>query len=95
MILKSKLRYAAVLILAVLLTAGTATADNLTSESRYKQLLQAQQAQMAQANAAESAQPTFTEETAGPEHIVVQEFDGFGPLGIDTGGFSRDTGNRK
>jgi len=20
-------------------------------------------------------------------HIVVQEFDGFGPLGIDTGGF--------
>jgi hypothetical protein len=53
----------------------------------YKQLLQAQRAQMAQASAAESAQPTFTEETAGPNHIVVQEFDGFGPLGIDTGGF--------
>ena len=53
----------------------------------YKQLLQAQRAQTAQASAAESAQPTFTEETAGPNHIVVQEFDGFGPLGIDTGGF--------
>ena len=87
MIFKSKLKYAAVLILAVLLTAGTATADNLTSESRCKQLLQAQQAQMAQASAAESAPPTFIEETAGPEPIVVQEFDGFGLLGIGTGGF--------
>ena len=53
----------------------------------YKQLLQAQRAQMAQASAAAASQPTFTEETAGPEHIVVQEFDGFGPLGMDTGGF--------
>ena len=53
----------------------------------YKQLLQAQRAQMAQASAPESAQPTFTEETAGPNHIMVEEFDGFGPLGIDTGGF--------
>jgi hypothetical protein len=50
----------------------------------YKKLLQAQRAQ---ASAAESAQPTFTEETAGPHHIMVQEFDGFGPLGMDTGGF--------
>jgi len=49
--------------------------------------LQAQRAQMAQASAAAASQPTFTEETAGPEHIVVQEFDGFGPLGMDTGGF--------
>jgi hypothetical protein len=50
----------------------------------YKKLLQAQRAQ---ASAAASAQPTFTEETAGPHHIMVQEFDGFGPLGMDTGGF--------
>src|SRR5207237_10865212 len=50
----------------------------------YKQLLRAR---MAQASAAAASQPTFIEETAGPEHIVVEEFDGFGPLGIDTGGF--------
>ena len=31
--------------------------------------------------------PTFTEETAGPNNILIQQFDGFGPLGIDTGGF--------
>src|SRR4029079_3998497 len=43
----------------------------------YKQLLQAQRAQMAQASAPESAQPTFTEETAGSNHILVDEFDGF------------------
>ena len=51
----------------------------------YKQLLQAQRAQMAQASAA--SQPTLVEETAGPNHIMIEEFDGFGPLGIDTGGF--------
>ena len=50
----------------------------------YKQLLRAR---MAQVSAAAASQPTFIEETAGPEHIVVEEFDGFGPLGIDTGGF--------
>src|SRR5213082_2392700 len=53
----------------------------------YKQLLQAQRAQVAQASAAAASQPTLVEETAGPEHIVVQEFDGFVPLGMDTGGF--------
>src|SRR5437763_14867965 len=53
----------------------------------YKQLLQAQRAQAAQASAASTTQPTFTEETAGPNHIVINEFDGFGPLGMDTGGF--------
>src|SRR5207248_5179878 len=50
----------------------------------YKQLLRAQ---MAQASSVPTTQPTFTEETAGPNHILVQEFDGFGPLGMDTGGF--------
>src|SRR5438094_6873057 len=49
----------------------------------YKQLLQTQ---MAQASAAEASQPTLVEETAGPNHIMIEEFDGFGPLGIDTGG---------
>ena len=50
----------------------------------YKQLLQTQ---MAQASAAEASQPTLVEETAGPNHIMIEEFDGFGPLGMDTGGF--------
>ena len=53
----------------------------------YKQLLQAQRAQMAQASSGAAAQPTLVEETAGPNHILIQEFDGFGPLGMDTGGF--------
>ena len=53
----------------------------------YKQLLQAQRAQAAQASAASTTQPTFTEETAGPNHIVINEFDGFGPLGMDTGAY--------
>src|SRR5438067_11552797 len=42
----------------------------------YKQLLQAQRAQMAQASSVPTTQPMFTEETAGPNHILVQEFDG-------------------
>jgi len=49
--------------------------------------LQTQRAQMAQASAAAASQPTLVEETAGPNHITIEEFDGFGPLGIDTGGF--------
>ena len=53
----------------------------------YKQLLQAQRAKMAQASSVPTIQPTFTEETAGPNHIVINEFDGFGPLGMDTGGY--------
>ena len=48
----------------------------------YKQLLQAQRAQMDQANAAAINQPTLVEETAGPHHILIEEFDGFGPMGI-------------
>ena len=53
----------------------------------YKQLLQAQRAQAAQASSVPTTQPTFTEETAGPNHIVINEFDGFGPLGMDTGAY--------
>ena len=53
----------------------------------YKQLLQAQRAQAAQASSVPTTQPTFTEETAGPHHIVINEFDGFGPLGMDTGAY--------
>ena len=55
----------------------------------YKQLLQAQRAKVAQAQANSSLNPapTLTEEGAGPNHIVVNEFDGFGPLGTDTGDF--------
>ena len=42
----------------------------------YKQLLQNQQGQQQMAGYA-----TFTTETAGPNHIEVQQFDGFGPMG--------------
>src|SRR4029077_19383137 len=42
----------------------------------YKQLLQNQQGQQQMAGYA-----TFTTETAGPNHIEVQEVDGFGPMG--------------
>src|SRR5437764_2427092 len=70
--------------------AGTGNQVYVGRQKRYnsyKQLLQAQRAQMAQASSVPTTQPTFTEETAGPNHILVQEFDGFGPLGMDTGGF--------
>ena len=43
----------------------------------YKQALQAQQGQQQMAGT-----PVFTEETAGPNHIEVQQFDGFGPMGV-------------
>ena|SRR5437764_1040998 len=52
----------------------------------YKSALQAQSANQ-QAQQQMAGYPTITEETAGPNHIVVQEFDGFGPLGTDTGDF--------
>ena len=42
----------------------------------YKQSLQAQQGQQQMAG-----QPTFVTETAGPNHIEVDQFDGFGPMG--------------
>ena len=48
----------------------------------YKQALKANQAsQQAQQNAQMAAgSPVWVGETAGPRHITVEEFDGFGPL---------------
>ncbi len=45
----------------------------------YKQALQAQQGQQQMAGT-----PTMTYETAGPNHIEVQQFNGFGPMGVNT-----------
>src|SRR6266581_3194564 len=46
----------------------------------YKQVLQAsQQAQQGQQQMA--GNPIFVGETAGPNHIEVEQFDGFGPMG--------------
>ena len=42
----------------------------------YKQALEAQQGQQQMAGT-----PTFVTETAGPNHIEVDQFDGFGPMG--------------
>ncbi len=49
----------------------------------YKQITQkAKMAQQGQQQMAGYAD--ITEETAGPHHIEIQEFDGFGPMGVDT-----------
>ena len=45
----------------------------------YKQSLRAQQGEQQMAGS-----PTFTEEGAGPYHIQVQQFDGFGPMYDDS-----------
>ena len=45
----------------------------------YKQSLQAQQGQ--QQMAGQSLMPTL--ETAGPNHVEVQQFGGFGPMGVN------------
>ncbi len=45
----------------------------------YKQTLQAQQGQQQMAGT-----PTFTYETAGPDHIEVDQFNGFGPMGVES-----------
>jgi hypothetical protein len=50
----------------------------------YKQALAAQKVNL-QNQQQMAGYPVLTEETAGPNHIEVQEFDGFGPLGMDTG----------
>ena len=44
----------------------------------YKQALEAQQGQQQMAGT-----PTLTYETAGPNHIEVDQFDGFGPMGTE------------
>src|SRR5438874_6988681 len=45
----------------------------------YKQALQAPQGQQQMAGT-----PTFTYETAGPDHIEVDQFNGFGPMGVES-----------
>jgi hypothetical protein len=53
----------------------------------YKQALAAQQATQPASQQAQPGQqlmnpaPTMTYETAGPQHIEVDQFDGFGPMG--------------
>jgi hypothetical protein len=44
----------------------------------YKQALVAQQGQQQMAGT-----PTMTYETAGPNHIEVDQFNGFGPMGVN------------
>jgi hypothetical protein len=44
----------------------------------YKQALAAQQGQQQMAGT-----PTMTYETAGPNHIEVNQFNGFGPMGVN------------
>ena len=53
----------------------------------YKSALTAQQGSQSTSQLAQSGQqvmnpaPTMTYETAGPQHIEVEQFDGFGPMG--------------
>ncbi len=55
--------------------------------NRYKKALAAQQSNQPASQPAQPGQqlmnpaPTMTYETAGPEHIEVDQFDGFGPMG--------------
>jgi hypothetical protein len=44
----------------------------------YKQALQAQQGQQQMAGT-----PVFTQETAGPHNVEVDQFQGFGPMGVN------------
>ena len=58
-----------------------------TQFNRYKNALAAQQAGQPASQQGQPGQqlinpaPTMTYETAGPQHIEVDEFDGFGPMG--------------
>src|SRR5882757_4991940 len=49
----------------------------------YKKALGAQQGNQPAGQRAQPGQqlPTMTYETAGPQHIEVEQFDGFGPMG--------------
>jgi len=60
---------------------------NQAQFNAYEQALQAQQtSQQAQQNAQMAAgSPVWVGETAGPRHITVEEFDGFGPLNVMQG----------
>ena len=62
----------------------TATKDKIyvgrqTQFNAYKSALAGQQAQPGQQLM--NPAPTMTFETAGPQHIEVEQFDGFGPMG--------------
>jgi hypothetical protein len=70
----------------------TATKDKIyvgrqKQYNAYKAALQAQQGGQPPSQQAQPGQqvmnpaPTMTYETAGPQHIEVQQFDGFGPMG--------------
>jgi hypothetical protein len=66
----------------------TATKDKIyvgkqVQFNRYKQALAAQQANQPVQPGQQliNPPPTFTYEGAGPEHIEVEQFDGFGPMG--------------
>jgi hypothetical protein len=70
----------------------TATKDKIyvgrqTQFNGYKQALAAHQASQPASQQAQPGQqlmnpaPTMAFETAGPQHIEVQQFDGFGPMG--------------
>ncbi len=56
---------------------------NKKQYAAYNQMRQAQPAEGAQggrANSFVNPKPTLTYDTGGPDSVVVQEFDGFGPL---------------
>jgi hypothetical protein len=58
---------------------------NQAQFNAYKQALKAsRQAQQGQQQMAGYAD--ITEETAGPNHIEVEQFDGFGPMGVEAMG---------
>src|SRR4029079_4261447 len=75
----------------------TATKDKIyvgrqKQYNAYKQALAAQQGQQPAGQEASTGQaqpgqqlmnpaPTMTYETAGPQHVEVEQFDGFGPMG--------------
>jgi len=70
----------------------TATKDKIyvgkqAQFNRYKKVLAAQQGSQPAGQQAQPGQqlinpaPTMTYETAGPNHIEVEQFDGFGPMG--------------
>jgi PBP1b-binding outer membrane lipoprotein LpoB len=52
-----------------------------TQYNAYKQALKAQRGQQQMAGYAD-----ITEESAGPNHIEIQQFDGFGPMGVESMG---------
>jgi hypothetical protein len=56
---------------------------NQAQFNAYKKALQAQTASQ-QAQQQMAGSPDLIEETAGPHHIEVEEFDSFGPMGVES-----------